>query len=258
VVSVQEAANPLSHAASPGKRPAVPRFRHNTNKPVNPDPRILPGAPQADHSSMERSSPVRCASPQAAREANSPEDKLRARLCLPQAARVSEAAAANPGTASVTFQAGDVPAQEPADTGQTAAQAKPQAHASPAAAVQVEQSDTAHAAASKSHAPLQNPERQHVVMSLERALQDLEHETRRGAQSLDSTRKRSKDGSFAASLDSLAALEAEIAVQHQRLLAAGMRPQPPTSAGCGKAIFLWPNTSAARGPMQHGNVVRPR
>jgi hypothetical protein len=78
-------------------------------------------------------------------------------------------------------------------------------------------------------APLQNAQRQHMVDSLEKALADLERDSQRrppsGAAAAGAAQTEDTD-SFTASLDSLAALEAEIALQHERLVAAGMRPRP--------------------------------
>jgi hypothetical protein len=83
-----------------------------------------------------------------------------------------------------------------------------------------------------SSALLQNPEKQQVVTSLEKALADLERDARERPNSSPHCRKQHGDDahSFATSLDSLAALEAEIAAQHRRLLAAGMQPQQANSS----------------------------
>lgn len=69
-----------------------------------------------------------------------------------------------------------------------------------------------------------------VVNSLEKALRDLEQPSQKQplAVSRGTPSATTEVSSFAASMDSLAALEAEIAVQHERLVAAGMRPRPMT------------------------------
>ena len=69
--------------------------------------------------------------------------------------------------------------------------------------------------------PLRNPARQSMVSSLEKALADLERDVlARSAQPSESSVP-----SFAASLDSLAALESEIAAQQRRLANVGIVPR---------------------------------
>lgn len=69
--------------------------------------------------------------------------------------------------------------------------------------------------------PLQNPERQSMVSTLERAVADLERDVM--ARSGQPTEASSP--SFAHSLDSLAALEAEITAQQRRLARVGVVPK---------------------------------
>ena len=65
-----------------------------------------------------------------------------------------------------------------------------------------------------------NAARRNIVQSLQQMLADLGGDA---LQPHSSGQNKPAPGSFAASVDSLAQLEAEIAVQHQRLLAAGVR-----------------------------------
>ena len=97
------------------------------------------------------------------------------------------------------------------------------------------------------HKPLHNPQRQQDVNKLEQALAALERDVQQSARHctgnkqaegdsgrLNEQRQSADARSFSASLDSLAALEAEIAVQHQRLQDAGM--QLPAD---GPSAALW-------------------
>jgi hypothetical protein len=93
----------------------------------------------------------------------------------------------------------------------------------------------------------------HVVDSLERVLSDLSRDSWQQGEVAHGVENCS---SFAASLDSLAELEAEIALQHQRLVAAGV-PKPPTAAAeLSPSMSTFCSTSAT-GSKDGGNSSPP-
>eukprot|EP00892_Ulva_mutabilis_P010756 jgi/Ulvmu1/8052/UM004_0289.1 len=84
--------------------------------------------------------------------------------------------------------------------------------------------------------PLRNPERQNMVTTLERALADLERDVlARSTQPSEASAP-----SFAASLDSLAALEAEISAQQRRLQSVGAVQHAGQNHVCGAPAPVYP------------------